>query len=40
MSHFKVDPDNIRTEAARRRTIEKFVDMLRRGETIYPQSRR
>ncbi|MCB1445534.1 MAG: YdeI/OmpD-associated family protein [Rhizobiaceae bacterium] len=30
---------NIRTEAGRRRKIETFVDMLRRGETIYPQKR-
>lgn len=28
---------NIKTEAARVRNIEKFVNMLKRGETIYPQ---
>jgi uncharacterized protein YdeI (YjbR/CyaY-like superfamily) len=28
---------NLKTEAARKRKIEAFVDMLRRGETIYPQ---
>lgn len=28
---------NMKTEAGRRRAIERFVDMLRRGETIYPQ---
>lgn len=28
---------NIKTEAARERNIEKFVNMLKRGETIYPQ---
>ena len=28
---------NMKTEAGRRRKIESFVDMLRRGETIYPQ---
>ena len=31
---------NIKTEAARRRKIEAFVAMLRRGETIYPQKNR
>ena len=30
---------NIKTPAGRRRKIESFVDMLRRGETIYPQKR-
>ena len=28
---------NLKTEAARARNIEKFVAMLKRGETIYPQ---
>ena len=28
---------NMKTEAGRRRKIESFVDMLRRGKTIYPQ---
>jgi len=28
---------NLKTEAARQRNIEKFVAMLKRGETIYPQ---
>jgi uncharacterized protein YdeI (YjbR/CyaY-like superfamily) len=28
---------NMRTESGRRRKIETFVDMLKRGETIYPQ---
>ena len=28
---------NLKTEAARQRNIEKFVTMLKRGETIYPQ---
>lgn len=28
---------NMKTEAGRRRKIESFVDMLKRGETIYPQ---
>lgn len=28
---------NIKTEAGRRRKIESFVEMLKRGETIYPQ---
>ena len=28
---------NVKTEAARARNVEKFVDMLSRGETIYPQ---
>ena len=30
---------NIKTEAARRRKIEAFVAMLKRGETIYPQKK-
>ena len=30
---------NLKTEAARARKIETFVDMLKRGETIYPQKR-
>lgn len=29
---------NLKTEAARLRNIDKFVEMLKRGETIYPQS--
>ena len=28
---------NLKTEAGRRKRIEAFVDMLKRGETIYPQ---
>lgn len=31
---------NIKTEAGRRRKIETFVEMLKRGETIYPQRRK
>jgi uncharacterized protein YdeI (YjbR/CyaY-like superfamily) len=31
---------NVKTEAARARNVEKFVDMLSRGETIYPQKSR
>jgi uncharacterized protein YdeI (YjbR/CyaY-like superfamily) len=31
---------NLKTEAGRKRRIQAFVDMLRRGETIYPQSGR
>ena len=31
---------NVKTEAARARNVEKFVDMLSRGETIYPQKAR
>jgi uncharacterized protein YdeI (YjbR/CyaY-like superfamily) len=31
---------NLRTEAGRRRRIAAFVEMLSRGETIYPQPRR
>lgn len=31
---------NMKTEAGRRRRIESFVDMLKRGETIYPQGKR
>jgi uncharacterized protein YdeI (YjbR/CyaY-like superfamily) len=29
---------NLKTEAARLRNVEKFVAMLKRGETIYPQA--
>ncbi|MBI2735739.1 MAG: YdeI/OmpD-associated family protein [Rhodospirillales bacterium] len=29
--------ENMKTEAGRRRKIESFVDMLKRGETIHPQ---
>jgi uncharacterized protein YdeI (YjbR/CyaY-like superfamily) len=28
---------SMKTEAGRRRKIETFVEMLKRGETIYPQ---
>ena len=31
---------NMKTEAGRKRKIEAFVDMLKRGETIYPQGRK
>jgi uncharacterized protein YdeI (YjbR/CyaY-like superfamily) len=31
---------NMKTEAGRRKKIESFVDMLKRGETIYPQARK
>lgn len=31
---------NLKTEAARQRNIVRFVDMLKRGETIYPQKSR
>jgi uncharacterized protein YdeI (YjbR/CyaY-like superfamily) len=31
---------NLKTEAGRRRKIESFVAMLKRGETIYPQGRK
>jgi uncharacterized protein YdeI (YjbR/CyaY-like superfamily) len=31
---------NLRTDAGRRKRIAAFVDMLRRGETIYPQGRK
>jgi uncharacterized protein YdeI (YjbR/CyaY-like superfamily) len=31
---------NLKTEAGRKRKIGEFVDMLRRGETIYPQGKR
>lgn len=31
---------NVKTEVARQRNIEKFVAMLQRGETIYPQARK
>lgn len=31
---------NLKTEAARKRKIEAFVEMLKRGETIYPQKRK
>ena len=30
---------NMKTEAGRKRKIETFVEMLQRGETIYPQKR-
>lgn len=31
---------HMKTEAGRKKKIETFVDMLKRGETIYPQSRK
>lgn len=31
---------NMKTEAGRKRKIESFVEMLKRGETIYPQGRK
>ncbi|MBO9575974.1 MAG: YdeI/OmpD-associated family protein [Sphingobium sp.] len=31
---------NMKTEAGRRKKIETFVEMLKRGETIYPQRER
>jgi uncharacterized protein YdeI (YjbR/CyaY-like superfamily) len=31
---------NMKTEAGRKKKIEAFVEMLRRGETIYPQGKR
>ena len=31
---------NMKTEAGRKKKIEAFVEMLRRGETIYPQRRK
>jgi uncharacterized protein YdeI (YjbR/CyaY-like superfamily) len=31
---------NMKTEAGRRKKIESFVEMLKRGETIYPQARK
>jgi uncharacterized protein YdeI (YjbR/CyaY-like superfamily) len=31
---------NMKTDAGRRRKIESFVAMLKRGETIYPQGRK
>lgn len=31
---------NMKTEAGRKRKIETFVEMLKRGETIYPQKRK
>ena len=31
---------NMKTEAGRRKKIETFVAMLKRGETIYPQSKK
>lgn len=30
---------NMKTEAGRRRKIESFVDMLKRGKTIHPQKK-
>ena len=31
---------SLKTEAARKKKIEGFVEMLKRGETIYPQGRK
>lgn len=31
---------NMKTEAGRKKKIEHFVEMLRRGETLYPQTRK
>jgi len=31
---------NMKTEAGRRNKIETFVEMLKRGETIYPQRKK
>ncbi len=31
---------NMKTEAGRKKKIETFVEMLKRGETIYPQGKR
>ncbi len=31
---------NMKTEAGRKRKIETFVEMLKRGETLYPQTRK
>lgn len=31
---------NMKTEAGRRKKIETFVEMLKRGETIYPQGKK
>ena len=31
---------NIKTDAARKRNVDTFVDMLKRGETIYPQKQK
>jgi len=31
---------NLKTEAGRKKKIAAFVEMLRRGETIYPQKAR
>ena len=30
----------MKTEAGRKKKIETFVEMLKRGETIYPQGRK
>lgn len=30
---------NMKTEAGRKKKIETFVEMLKRGETIHPQKR-
>ena len=30
----------MKTDAGRKKKIESFVDMLKRGETIYPQGKR
>ena len=31
---------NMKTEAGRKKKIETFVDMLKRGETVYPQTKK
>ena len=31
---------NMKTDAGRKKKIETFVEMLKRGETIYPQSKK
>ena len=31
---------NMKTEAGRKKKIEAFVEMLKRGETIYPQGKK
>jgi uncharacterized protein YdeI (YjbR/CyaY-like superfamily) len=31
---------NMKTEAGRRKKIETFVDMLKRGDTIHPQGKK
>jgi uncharacterized protein YdeI (YjbR/CyaY-like superfamily) len=31
---------NLKTEAGRKKKIQAFVEMLKRGETIYPQGKK